>query len=278
MSHRDPRGAAQSIHAMLALIHSLDNAPVTSSLFGRNHYEKLACNTIASLLPLGVIPVEDLKRINSNLPSVNRIETLHRVLLGMQSMIIDTIQDCYKPSFFFVTWLCRTEGRADCIRYLRFIEQIDECLNRPWPESARTIQEHTDRLRTSCGQSPYYGIFYPFTSSISSEFVIWPARQLETEAWVRITRILIAAEQYRQVNNELPKNVASLVPKYLTEVPKDPFTQNALQAVRDGKNCILVYSVGPNCVDDKGQNDDIAIRLDYNTAETILKKKRANNN
>jgi hypothetical protein len=276
MSHGDPLNAAQSIHALLALMHSFDHAPF-SGLSDRKYCEKLACETIASLLPLGNIPVEDLHRFNDSLSSANRIEAMHRVIVGLKSLAIDVVlrsaAERHAPAYYLLDWLLLTEAKADCIRYVRFLDQTDECLDRPWPECARTIQEAVARLRSSLGQSPFTAVLHPFTSStIYLDIDNWlPARQLANEARVKIVRILIAVDQYRREKGELPRNLAALVPKHLAEVPMDPFTQHALQAVHAGKNGILAYSVGPNCLDEKGEGDDVGIRVDYDSAERLRK-------
>jgi hypothetical protein len=73
--------------------------------------------------------------------------------------------------------------------------------------------------------------------------------------------------RYRVDNGRFPDTLASLVPGYCQEVPKDLFTGNPL-IYKPTANGYLLYSVGPNGIDDGGRGqvdsppgDDIAVRM-----------------
>ena len=91
--------------------------------------------------------------------------------------------------------------------------------------------------------------------------LIWRAKK-------RLLPTLIAIRLYQLDNGRKPSTLVELVPKYLTEVPKDPFNGGEFKyRSRQG----LLYSVGPNKIDDQGRSredagdrddfDDIVIRL-----------------
>ena len=53
-----------------------------------------------------------------------------------------------------------------------------------------------------------------------------------------------------------------LVPKYLTDLPQDPFSGMGFRWSVDDQG-LVVYSVGPNERDDHSGGDDIAVRVKY---------------
>ena len=73
-------------------------------------------------------------------------------------------------------------------------------------------------------------------------------------AEVRCATAALAAERYRVTEKRWPANLDALVPKYLDAVPNDPFDGRPLRIHRlpDG---VVIYSVGPDRVDDGGKLD-----------------------
>jgi hypothetical protein len=72
-------------------------------------------------------------------------------------------------------------------------------------------------------------------------------------AELRATAVVLALRQYQRAEQHLPQTLQDLVPKYLSEVPVDPFDGKSLRyRVRtDGR--WIVYSVGPNQLDENGE-------------------------
>ena len=82
-------------------------------------------------------------------------------------------------------------------------------------------------------------------------------------AWARCeaeligTRAMIAADLFRAERGDWPRDLEELVPKYLAEVPEDPYTGRALryrrleQADEFGRGYVL-YSAGVDREDDGG--------------------------
>ncbi|MBI5093572.1 MAG: hypothetical protein HZB26_14155 [Candidatus Hydrogenedentes bacterium] len=73
--------------------------------------------------------------------------------------------------------------------------------------------------------------------------------------------ILLALELYHRDKNEYPETLDSLVPKYLEQLPKDPYTGGPFTYRRDADDYRL-YSLGPNGQDDEAEGrrgDDYAV-------------------
>lgn len=81
-----------------------------------------------------------------------------------------------------------------------------------------------------------------------------------------MTRLLLALKAYNQDNGRLPDSLETLVPNYLPEVPKDPFSGQDLKYSLEKK---IIYSVGQNGTerdlnDDGGDEEkDIVVRIDF---------------
>ncbi len=72
-------------------------------------------------------------------------------------------------------------------------------------------------------------------------------------AEMRLLRLELAIQAWRQTVGSLPKSLSDLVPKMIDEIPVDPFDPDGglLQYRRAGDGYVL-YSVGPNGIDDGG--------------------------
>ncbi len=88
-------------------------------------------------------------------------------------------------------------------------------------------------------------------------------------AYLRCLNVALAAECYRREKHEWPDTLDQLCPKYLPEIPLDPFDGLLLRYLR-WKDGVLVYCVGQDARDNGGNLDpqnrdqpgaDIGIRL-----------------
>jgi hypothetical protein len=76
-------------------------------------------------------------------------------------------------------------------------------------------------------------------------------------AELRATALVIALRQYQKAEGHRPATLQELVPKYISAIPTDPFDGEPFRyRVRpDGQ--WIVYSVGPNGIDEKGEHPKI---------------------
>ena len=84
-----------------------------------------------------------------------------------------------------------------------------------------------------------------------------------------ISAVALAAESYRSTHGgRWPEKLADVAPKFLTVLPLDPYDAQPLR-YRIHDDSIVIYSIGPDLVDDDGRIDhpdprlctDIGIRL-----------------
>ncbi len=75
-----------------------------------------------------------------------------------------------------------------------------------------------------------------------------------SRAQTRLAEVSLALAAYRADHGRYPPQLSVLCPKYLPELPKDPFSDGDFRYFLRAENCIL-YSVGPNGVDDGGRTE-----------------------
>ena len=112
---------------------------------------------------------------------------------------------------------------------------------RPWPESARTAKKWSDDLQATYARSRYRDIFYPFTSnqgSMDRIVAFSPKAESASPGCLHPH----SSQQYRRDNKCLPEKMDALVPKYLRELPKDPFADQPFRFLRDGKEAVVISS------------------------------------
>lgn len=87
----------------------------------------------------------------------------------------------------------------------------------------------------------------------SVSIVVFKADQSLTAYHLHETELAVRA--YLLENQRLPESLTALVPEYLPAVPSDPFGDGPVR-VRASTNCLLIYSVGPDGVDDGGRRHE----------------------
>jgi hypothetical protein len=76
-------------------------------------------------------------------------------------------------------------------------------------------------------------------------------RDTEDRAKARLAQTVLAIERYRLAHTKLPETLGELGPDYMAAIPLDPFDGQALRFKRR-ESGYVVYSVGPDTVDDGG--------------------------
>ena len=71
-------------------------------------------------------------------------------------------------------------------------------------------------------------------------------------AEMRCAAVALAVERYYQENGSGPESLDELVPVYIKQIPKDPFTGSALRFRRFDQG-VVIYSVGDDRIDHGGQ-------------------------
>jgi hypothetical protein len=90
--------------------------------------------------------------------------------------------------------------------------------------------------------------------------------ECRSQAGIVELQALLALKAYKQDNGRLPESLEKLSPDYLPEVPKDPFSGQALKYSLEKK---IIYSIGQkgleqDLVDNGGDEEkDIVVKIDF---------------
>ena len=68
----------------------------------------------------------------------------------------------------------------------------------------------------------------------------------ELEAALIGTRLVVALTKYERAMERLPETLEELVPKFLTEIPLDPYDRQPMRYSRQNR---AIYSIGTDLVD-----------------------------
>jgi hypothetical protein len=88
---------------------------------------------------------------------------------------------------------------------------------------------------------------------------------LSTEAMLRLTRIALAAERYRLDHGRFPAQLTELAPRYLEELPVDPFDLQPMR-YKPTTEGMIVYSIWRDRIDNAGQSWPINKKSDNGDA------------
>jgi len=122
-------------------------------------------------------------------------------------------------------------------RRLAFLSEAAEAARLPWPKRLDTLAELAVAVPTDIA-----------STALHAERVLRSAQDLAT---LRCAYVAIAVERYRVRYKRLPDSLRDLVPAFLAETPRDPFSGNPLLFKRESLG-YSVYSVWLNRRDDQG--------------------------
>jgi hypothetical protein len=126
--------------------------------------------------------------------------------------------------------------------------------HQPWPQRLDAIASAGARTMAK-----------PLMDNLNGDF----ERTAADIACLRATRVTVAIERYRRAHADaLPASLDQLVPALLNAVPTDPFSGQALR-FRPAAPGYVVYSVGTNRQDDRGDQADGTIKRAPNSMRPI---------
>jgi hypothetical protein len=152
---------------------------------------------------------------------------------------------------------------------LRCMNEACAIAKLPMHEQMRAWREWENEVKPTRGEALQHQRFI-------LSFLLIPAipkvgeATLRDQAQLSCVLAVLAAERFRLAQQRWPKNLQELCPKYLAEVPIDPFDGKPLRLAHK-KDGIAIYSVGKDGRDDGGEilnpaqadgkNADLGLRL-----------------
>jgi hypothetical protein len=279
----DFEGALVSSRAVFNVGRSFGDEPILVSLLIRFAEEQIAVGCVERILAQGEVSERSLaafqQRLAAELAEPVLLTGMRGERAGMTEMLgafytgelrLGELSGGTKPQpptayERFCGWLyIRPRVRRNQAVYLEKMTGAIETLKGPAPQQRtafRQLEQDAKEIRVS---SPHLSLVALFVKALH--------RVVEADhrriALLQSARVALAAERFRLLHGEWPQTPHQLVPALLDKIPDDPFGDGPLRFRRleDG---IVVYSVGPNEVDDGGEVDrrsgnvpaDIGFRL-----------------
>ncbi len=158
----------------------------------------------------------------------------------------------------------------DVVSHKRYWEKIHKFTQKPYHKSGPEFKEWD----TEPSDNPEFGLL---TTIAFSEISNYFERVAHSQTHRLLTQLGLAAAAYHSDHGRYPKKLDALVPKYITEIPIDPFSGEPLK-MKAMDNGMILYGVGPDLTDDQGavfdsetDEGDIALYLGSAYTEYRLK-------
>jgi hypothetical protein len=142
----------------------------------------------------------------------------------------------------------RQRARGSEAAYLRWSTALVEIAKLPTETHRERLQQLTAPVQ------PLPSVIESLARGADWEMLARASAFNGLHAELRCATAALAAERYRLAEHRWPERLDALVPRYLAVVPIDPFDGRPLRLRRlpDG---LVIYSVGPDQVDDGGRVD-----------------------
>ena len=146
-------------------------------------------------------------------------------------------------------WLYRLSGQLDrdFLVYLSFFSRADEACGVKYPIRL----DQSDRVFDVFNQQTT-NKWFVLSRSLFPALKKCAWRDAEAIARLRVGETGLAVEKFRRQNHELPPQLADLVPKFINQVPEDPYDGKPLRFKRLPKG-FVIYSVGGDRTDQGGK-------------------------
>jgi hypothetical protein len=257
LQRQDTTGALRSCRAVFNAGRVAGAGPLAISQLVRLACGRRACRLAARVLAQAEAAPDELAVFQSALAEEDRFPLFETVVRGERGYAHDVLSNLAKKEWPLADdaddWgltgaerrsadLQRIKLRAAHAEHLRASARMLEIARLPLHQRAEALAALAKE------QQP---VKSPAASVVRACCALDNAERL-AKAHSRCLIVAIAAERYRQARGEWPASPDALVPGYLDAVPLDPFDGRPVRyRLADGG--VIVYSVGPDGVDNKGR-------------------------
>jgi len=265
----NPPGAFQDITASIKLSRSLDNEPILISQLVSAAMFTITSESLERVLARVSLSDAELAQLQDDFKNAEATNRFWMAMVGERAFDGDMLRMLQEdPRAFIIMankgasqgeqtdvpirnpgigW--RTIGffQRDREYFLRAMDEYISALAKTPPESLSS----TNRLETI--QTKAHDGWYLMSSMFLPSFSKVIARDADMRARLRTAVAATAVERWRIAHQgQIPDSLEQLVPAFLPSVPNDPFDGHPLRFKKLEKGYVI-YSVGPNGVDDGGK-------------------------
>jgi hypothetical protein len=248
-AHRgDANAVVMSFRDGLRLADSLRTEPALVSYLVRAHCHTVTVDRLEQALSLTAFTDRQLVELSDALAATDASLDLVQAIIGEQCVAIDCLRDRKFPGNpRQVGTLFRLSGFRRRTLF-GVLDHDAECIEAAkLPESQRLA-----RFRQIDKELDHLGILQEPVRLVAPRMSRVVTIDLQAHAHMDLARTALAIERYRLANGNLPDDLDLLVPKYLPQVPLDPFDGHPIRYRREGSGYTL-YSVGEDGQDNAGR-------------------------
>jgi len=237
----DPEGAVASLASDLSLLRLLDSRPSLIGEILRTSAVRRVGRDVTMLLESGA--PAPLAALQGSLAASRRPGRVARALLGERDVVWDHLE---REGLFqgvsivdhLPRWLIAPAMRHEAVTMLDYYADLLDALGHPWPQA----RERVAAIRPA-----------GFTVGRTIGWQLPRLVEALTEASTLLdsTMTCVAVERFRRERGRVPE-LSDLVPSYLDEIPRDPFSGEPLR-LASGNGRFTVYGVGRDSRDDGGR-------------------------
>ena len=262
----DLRRATDAIKTILAASRSLSSEPILISQLVSCAIETIAFETAVFVINRLQLTDAELQELATAFAQSDDTKRLALALIGERAMFLTAIRD---PQAF----LSASAGGPPSSQTM-----ADSFQDAVWPVIRATgfferdfgfgMQAMTTNIALSRLPDPHRFVArtnwdvvetraregrYVLSSLLLPAFSKAIGRDTDARARARIAQTVFAIERYRLTHGgEIPETLSALTPKFLPVPLVDPFDGQPLRFKRF-ESCYIVYSIGPDAVDDHGK-------------------------
>lgn len=261
----DPDGSIDDVRAMLNVARSVGDEPIAVSQMVRMVLVGNALSTLQRVLAQGEPSDDALRRLDVILADEARQPVLEWAMLGERAGAFQTLDDLANGRVRLGALLAMigARGLPPGLILPRSVYEYNSAILLDSTNEAVAISRRPIRQ-----QPPLWAAWegrlmgwlsgpLQLWATAPGRFLIPSARHqanrwFEYSAELAAARVLVAAERYRRRHRDWPASQADLVPDLLEAPLDDPLGPGPILLRRDADG-LLVYSVGPDGQDDRGQ-------------------------
>jgi hypothetical protein len=255
----EQEAAVEALVSAFGVADSEATTPLLISQMVRQGGQSTAMSALERLVNRTTLDGEHLLRLHETVLAAYDPNAIACGFVGERCMVIQSLRDP-RATGLYLAPIVASEGpsllqlrAAQAVGLIdrllvRYIDHVDRCLaamQLPPAERLEVVGELEREHRETVLEHPKLTHFMPTL-----------ARHMRNDL-ARMTRLQVAAvalavERFRLANNGLPEQLADLVPRFLPEIPADPYDGQPLR-YRKLSPGFVIYSIGTDGLDDGGK-------------------------
>ena len=266
--------AITDILSILQLTHTLDREPYIISSLVQFAMQKIAVGPAMHLLSRHSLTEQQLLTLSAGFKDAYNPEGVGRGFVLELCMSMDVFKMRPRSLLYLFQPLVGSEevdGLGDmkrCVQIfsrptseitneMKFVLEAYgsalQAANMPFPKQFRFAKEHWRTVSQSLDEKGNE-VLYPLAAMLLPGFEKFFERCAEAKAGLDCLYTVLAIERYRLANKgSFPASLQALSPHYLPSMTIDPFDGKRLKYRKIADAKYMVYSIGKNQKDDKGQ-------------------------